>query len=77
MHGLEPLGYVRDLLCLLPSRPMKKVLELAPVNWSNTIKRDEVQRALGANIFRQAALGILQPMPKPGTRPTADRAYAR
>jgi len=74
MHDLEPLGYVRDLLCLLPSWPVKKVLDLAPVYWSNTIKRDDVQQALDTNIFRQAALGILQPTPNRGARSTADRA---
>lgn len=74
MHRLEPLGYLRDLLCLLPSWPVKKVLELAPVNWLQTIQRDEVNEALGNNVFRQAALGVLQPTAKP---PAADRAYAR
>jgi transposase len=30
LHGIEPLGYLRDLLCLLPSWPARRVLELAP-----------------------------------------------
>lgn len=61
MHGLEPLGYLRDLLCLLPGWPVQQVLELAPVNWAKTISRPEVASELEANVFRQAALGILKP----------------
>jgi transposase len=61
LHGIEPLGYLRDLLCLLPSWPVKRVLELAPLNWRTTLQRAEVLAALDANIFRQAALGILTP----------------
>lgn len=34
LHGLEPLGYLRDLLCLLPGWPVQRVLELAPVKWT-------------------------------------------
>ena len=60
LHGLEPLGYLRDLLCLLPDWSQLRLLELAPVNWSATIARPEVQRQLEANVFRQAALGIIQ-----------------
>jgi transposase len=30
LHGLEPLGYLRDLLCLLSGRPVQRVLELTP-----------------------------------------------
>lgn len=61
MHSLEPLGYVRDLLCLLPRWSIRNVLELAPVNWTRTVGREEVKRKLDENIFRQAALGILKP----------------
>lgn len=61
LHGLEPLGYLRDLLCLLPGWPVKRVLELAPVNWASTVQRPEVRADLDANVFRQAALGILKP----------------
>jgi len=61
LHGLEPLGYLRDLLCLLPGWPVKQVLELAPVNWSTTVQRPEVRAALEANVFRQASLGTLTP----------------
>jgi len=61
LHGIEPLGYLRDLLCLLPSWPVKRVLELAPVNWSTTVQRPEVRAALEANVFRRASLGTLMP----------------
>ena len=57
MHGIEPLGYMRDLLCLLPSWPKHRVLELAPAYWKETVARPEVQQALAANIFRQVVLG--------------------
>jgi len=59
LHGLEPLGYLRDLLCLLPSWPAKRVLELAPAYWANTISSADITAILNANVFRQAALGSL------------------
>jgi transposase len=61
IHGLEPLGYLRDLLCLLPGWNVQRVLELAPANWRTTVQRAEVRAALEANVFRQAALGLLTP----------------
>lgn len=61
MHGLEPLGYLRDLLCLLPSWPVQQVLALAPASWPITSARPDVKLQLEANVFRQAALGILKP----------------
>ena len=57
MHRIEPLGYMRDLLCLLPSWPKHRVLELAPAYWQETVARPEVQQVLAANIFRQVVLG--------------------
>ncbi len=45
MHGLEPYAYLRDLLCLMPSWPINKVLELAPANWKATVERPEVPAA--------------------------------
>lgn len=61
LHGIEPLGYLRDLMCLLPGWPVQRVLELAPVHWRATIERPQVRAALDANIFRQVALGALKP----------------
>jgi transposase len=61
MHRLEPLGYIRDLVCLLPNWPVQQVLDLSPACWSKTLERAEVQQQLAANVFRQAALGTLKP----------------
>lgn len=61
LHGLEPLGYLRDLLCLLPSWPVNRVLELAPMNWAATTSRPDVKAELDANVFRKVALGVLTP----------------
>lgn len=61
LHGLEPLGYLRDLFCLLPRWPRQRVLELSPAFWQQTLASEEVQRQLAANIYRQASLG--QPLP--------------
>jgi transposase len=43
LHKIEPQGYVRDLLCLLPRWPRHRVLELAPVNWRQTLEKREAQ----------------------------------
>lgn len=56
-HGLNAYEYLRDLLCLLPSWPAAKVLELAPVNWRQTSARDDVRQQLEANIYRRVSLG--------------------
>ena len=56
MHRIEPWAYLRDLLCLLPGWPIKRVLELAPVNWEATLKAEAVQAKLAANVFRSATL---------------------
>lgn len=56
MHGIEPWAYLRDLLCLLPSWPISRVLELAPVNWRETLKQEETQRRLDENVFRRVSL---------------------
>lgn len=66
-QDIEPLGYLRDLLCLLPTWPEDTLLELAPVNWRTTEARPDVQKALAANAFRQASLGNLQPAPAQAT----------
>ena len=59
LHGIEPLGYLRDLFCLLPSWPAKRVLELAPAYWQQTLQQQDAQQRLAANVFRQVALGTL------------------
>jgi transposase len=64
LHHLEPLDYLRDLLCLLPSWKAKNVLELSPLHWKETSARDDVRKALASNIFRRASLGD----PEPGSK---------
>jgi hypothetical protein len=59
LHEIEPCAYLRDLLCLLPSWPVKRVLELAPANWQKTLEHEDTQQRLAANVFRQVALGVL------------------
>jgi len=53
-NGLEPWRYLRDLLCLLPTWPAHRVLDLAPAYWAETARRGDVMMALEANPFRLA-----------------------
>jgi transposase len=46
MHDIEPWGYLRDVLTLLPSWPQQRVLELAPKNWRATLARPDTQERL-------------------------------
>jgi len=57
MLGLEPFAYLRDLLCLLPTWPRHRVLELAPAYWNDTLQKSDAQQRLEANVFRRVALG--------------------
>ena len=59
LHGLQPWAYLRDLFCLLPSWPRRRVLDLAPANWNETLKDEDAQQRLDANVFRRASLGLL------------------
>lgn len=59
LHGVEPWSYLRDLFCLLPSWPARRVLELAPANWKQTLQNQDAQQRLDANVFRRATLGLL------------------
>jgi transposase len=58
MHDIEPLAYMRDILCLLPRWPRHRVLELAPAYWSKTLEQRETQQTLDANVFRRVVLGL-------------------
>ena len=60
MHGIEPQGYLRDLFCLLPNWPHRRVLELAPAYWKQTREHAETQKLLAANPFRTVALAELK-----------------
>jgi len=57
MHGVEPFGYLRDLLILLPGWTRSKVLELAPLNWVATVAQDDVAARLESNVFRDINVG--------------------
>jgi transposase len=57
MHGLEPWSYLRDLFCLLPRWPKRRVLELAPASWQQTLEQVDTQQRLDANVYRKVALG--------------------
>lgn len=59
MLGIEPLAYIRDLLCLLPSWPKHRLLELAPAYWKSTLQQSDAQQRLDANVFRRVALGLI------------------
>jgi transposase len=58
MLGLEPYAYLRDLLCLLPSWPKHRLLDLAPAYWNNTLEQSDAQQRLDANVFRRVSLGL-------------------
>ena len=59
LHGIEPSGYLRDLFCLLPSWPIKRVLDLAPAYWKKTLEHPDTQQRLAANVYRRVSLGEL------------------
>ncbi len=56
LHGIEPHGYIRDLLCLIKTWPSDRLLELAPAYWKQTLEQPETQQKLLANVFRRIAL---------------------
>ena len=56
LHEIEPWAYLRDLFCLLPSWSARRVLDLAPVNWRQTLEQEDAQQRLAANIFRRVTL---------------------
>jgi hypothetical protein len=49
-------AHLRDLFCLIPAWPQRRVLELAPVSWHQTIAQPDTQRRLDANIYRRVSL---------------------
>ncbi len=59
MLGIEPFAYIRDLLCLLPSWPKHRLLELAPAYWKGTLQQSDAQQRLDTNLFRRVALGLV------------------
>jgi transposase len=63
MHGIEPWAYLRDLFCLLPSWPHRRVLDLSPAFWKKTLKEEDTQQRLAANVFRRIVLGMADEHP--------------
>ena len=61
LYGIEPSEYLRDLLCLLPSWNVQRVLEMSPLRWRETTGREDVRAALASNVYRRVALGELEP----------------
>jgi hypothetical protein len=57
MLEFEPWSYLRDMLCLIPSWPAHRLLELAPVGDSSNGYGLLRSLALGGN---EVALGRLQ-----------------
>ena len=57
MHDVEPWAYLRDLLCLLPTWPPHRLLELAPVYWKTTVVTPEVTQLLDLDPYRRLTLG--------------------
>nr|WP_276600393.1 IS66 family transposase [Nannocystis sp. ILAH1] len=62
LHGIEPWAYLRDLLCLLPSWPMNRILELAPAFWQQTFQQEDTQQRLVANVLRSITLAEPAPV---------------
>lgn len=57
MLEVEPWSYLRDLLCLLPTWPKHRMLELAPAYWPKTAATTEVQALLASDPYRALTLG--------------------
>lgn len=58
LNGIEPEGYLRDVLCLLPSWPVARVLDLAPCNWEHTRQQPDTQRLLDGCLIRSVMLDL-------------------
>ena len=54
LHGIEPWAYLRDLFCLIPSWPHRRVLALAPASWRQILAQSDTQQLLDANVYRRA-----------------------
>jgi len=58
LHKIEPLAYLRDLLCLVPRWPEDRLLERAPATWRKTLEQRDTRQALEANVLRRVVLGL-------------------
>jgi transposase len=66
LHGLEPWAYLRDLFCLLPAWPQRRVLDLSPAFWKKTLEEKDTQQLLATNVFRRVVLDL--PVDHPSTK---------
>ena len=48
LKGVEPWAYLRDVLTLLPARPVSRVLELCPKHWNETSQKPDTQQLLAS-----------------------------
>lgn len=58
LHGPEPYAYIRNLLCLLPTWPASRALELASAYWNKTLEETDAQQRLNADVFRAVSMGL-------------------
>ncbi len=65
LHDIEPEGYLRDVMCLLPAWSKRRVLELAPCNWKRTRQQPETQQRLEGHLFRNTILELDKVHPTP------------
>lgn len=56
LHAIEPFGYLRDLLILLPQWPRNRVLELSPKYWKQTMQNADAQQLLERCPFRRVSM---------------------
>jgi hypothetical protein len=57
IHEVEPSEYLRGLLCLIPTWPRDRLLELAPVNWATTWPHTHTREVLADTLARWVADG--------------------
>jgi transposase len=55
LNDVEPEAYLREVMCLLPDWPQRRILELAPCNWKQTREQPEAQQLIADNLW----LGVL------------------
>ncbi|MCY0991087.1 hypothetical protein OV203_28340 [Nannocystis sp. ILAH1] len=51
LHPIKPRADLGDMLCLLPSWSWRRVLELAPAFWQETLKQEDAQQRLVTNVL--------------------------
>jgi transposase len=54
LHSIEPWAYLRDVLILLPTWPLERVIELAPKSWKQTLENADARQRLAASPWPRA-----------------------